>query len=401
MSVEAWKRIKEPLTYPFPVEKAGLYAISITASCRSGKQINRDGGEDLHIEIDGVTFREIPEFARKQTNNIAASWNGTNLQGLSKTIIFIAGLKAGQHKLHLIPHLGAEVISEPTIKSIDNSKSIIFSPNAQAEEGDRRPWYAVTLVDLPLVTFTIEATARWRKRDSDDIKIVIDGQTKENTVSAWRRAWYWLGSVFKQMKQERQQHTFEENLPKKNHSIELWADRQPTLHKIELDLGEIILKNEDLIPGKRIPTVDDPEWTGDFKDDTEQMILARAIFGEARNEILSDEARIGVGWSIRRRVEDPRWGDTYGVVITQPKQYAAFKTTDANYEYVKNPLWDNSEIDKKSWLKCYKIAGQVMRGEVTDPVQGSNHYHDISQHPFWAMEEAFIMQIDRLKFYKL
>lgn len=150
-----------------------------------------------------------------------------------------------------------------------------------------------------------------------------------------------------------------------------------------------------------IPAVDDPEWTGDFKDDTEQMILARAIFGESRNEILPDEARIGVGWSIRRRVEDSRWGDTYSTVITQPKQYAAFKTADPNYEYVKNPLWDNSEVDKKSWLKCYKIAGQVMYGQVADPVYEANHYHDISQEPYWVKDAKVLIQIGRIKFYKL
>ncbi|MBI3443722.1 hypothetical protein HY008_03550 [Candidatus Woesebacteria bacterium] len=63
------------------------------------------------------------------------------------------------------------------------------------------------------------------------------------------------------------------------------------------------------IPGG-IPTVDNPKWTGSFYDDTEVMLLSRAIYGEAGGE--PKEAKVAVGWAIRNRVEDSRnrWGIT-------------------------------------------------------------------------------------------
>ena len=71
---------------------------------------------------------------------------------------------------------------------------------------------------------------------------------------------------------------------------------------------------------QRIPTVNDPEvnyhqdGTPNFNDDLEQMILARAIFGEARGE--SKKGKIGVGWGIRNRANNPGWwGNSYHTVI--------------------------------------------------------------------------------------
>lgn len=60
---------------------------------------------------------------------------------------------------------------------------------------------------------------------------------------------------------------------------------------------------------KKIPSVDDPEWTGDFNDDTEQIILARMILGEAENQ--KEETKIGVGFSVLNRIGKNKksWGN--------------------------------------------------------------------------------------------
>ncbi|MDA2936532.1 cell wall hydrolase [Patescibacteria group bacterium AH-259-L05] len=186
------------------------------------------------------------------------------------------------------------------------------------------------------------------------------------------------------------------------HYIEFKADRMPIMRKLVIGFAKKPLIPKPPAP-KQMPTVDNPTWTGDFKDDTEHMLLARAIFGEARNEILSDKTRIAVGWSIRNRTEDPsRWSDNYRDVILQEDQYSAFRISDPNRPFVENPLRADSFIDKKAWQNCYKIAVQVIRGEVQDPTNGANHYYDESiARPKWLTQENFIIKLDTIFFHRL
>lgn len=131
---------------------------------------------------------------------------------------------------------------------------------------------------------------------------------------------------------------------------------------------------------KRIPTVDDPEWTGDFRDDTDQMILARMIFGEARNELSPEILRHAVGWVARNRVENDIvwWGTTYQEVIPKDAQFSAFSVGDDNRDEVENPLKSGNDIDKQAWENCYDIAGKILDGSISDPTNGADHYYSDS-----------------------
>ena len=139
----------------------------------------------------------------------------------------------------------------------------------------------------------------------------------------------------------RYKKTIVKKLPKGTHYIEFWADKTPTLHHIDFDLGDVSVK--------RIPTVEDSEWTGDFSDDPDQIILARALFGEARKTLVPDEARIAIGWVIKNRVESDGWGNSYSKVITKPLQFSAFNKNDPNRQYVENPLHTQTEVDLQAW----------------------------------------------------
>jgi len=175
----------------------------------------------------------------------------------------------------------------------------------------------------------------------------------------------------------------------------------------KFDLKLVVQITDDIII-KRIPTVDNPEWTGDFNDDTKQMILARAIFGEAREGTMSDRARIAVGWSVRNRVEFPnpnRYGGTYHKVILNPSQYSSFSEggdNNGNYEMVKNPYFSENAIEIKAWENCYKIAGDILNNKVSDPTGGADHFFDDSiSLPSWAKPEYFLIKIDKFLFYDL
>ena len=93
------------------------------------------------------------------------------------------------------------------------------------------------------------------------------------------------------------------NLPTGLHCLEFWADRTPTLNSLTLDFGTTPLTPP------AIPTVDNPAWTGDFYEDTEEILLARAIYGEMGGE--SYEAKVAVGWAIRNRVEWRAWQESF------------------------------------------------------------------------------------------
>lgn len=150
------------------------------------------------------------------------------------------------------------------------------------------------------------------------------------------------------------------------------------------------------------PAVDNPKWTGNFRDDSPEMILARAIFGEARGT--SNEAKVAVAWVIRNRLEDPRqrWGNTYHDVILKEDQFSAFNQRDLNRDFVENPLHTGTPGDKKAWLKCYEIAAQVISGEISDPTHGANHYYDGSiSNPSWATQSSFKTKIGPFYFHEL
>jgi hypothetical protein len=132
-----YKKIKEPLDYGFSTPEDGVYAIYIEASCASGKILGFFGGEDLRVEIDDIKFREIPAEKRSQYFNIPPAWNGAELEGKIKTVVFVLKLNKGKHNIKFIPKKGAVIHKEPEIKKFDSGEII---KNIQSEEKNRQPW---------------------------------------------------------------------------------------------------------------------------------------------------------------------------------------------------------------------------------------------------------------------
>jgi hypothetical protein len=396
-------KIKDGFEYGFNVSENGLYLIEIVASSKSWWQnfkklriFFRD--DDLTVKLNNTEFPKLN--GKRGLFDGEVAWNGNILKGLHKTNVFIVDLSKGSHKLTFL------VDQKPTLKSIKIEKvndeiNYIPQENNPAEDGDRRQWLNIALVDLPLKRLFVSAIANYNpaEKDGDDMKLIIDGEIKKNEIRKDFKYWYWCGMELRGKEKE-----FSEELDKGRglHYIELWADKSPELKNIKLNLG-LNLENIDSDENKkRIPTVDAPEWTGDFNDDTEQMILARAIFGEARNMLLSDETRIAVGWSIRNRIGNSAWGNNYHEVILHKNHYSAFRESDKNWDYVKNPLFKNNIIDKRSWEDCYKISGQVIDGSLDDPTDGANHYYDDSiETPYWAAKDNFKIKIDSIFFHRL
>jgi len=384
---------EKEFSWDFQINQEGIYGIEITASAKSWKQnlfhfhsFLKD--DDLSIRIDNKSF------------DSRAVWNGDKLKGAKKINFFLINFSPGGHKFDFLADQSPELKTVRIFQIKDKNISYLPQDNYLSSKNNRIPWMSIILVNLSLKDLKIRAKAQEGKkftlfkRDDSDLKLIINNQIQKNQEPKSHKYWYWCGRT---LKGESKIFDKELNLESGIHYLELWVDRNPKIEEIKIGVRE-----NERQPGeiKRIPTVDDPRWTGEFRDDTERILLARVIFGEARNQI--EEARIAVAWSAKNRIEDTRWGNTYHQVILQSQQYSAFNKGDPNFPYVQDPFLDKTQ--KNAWYECYEIAGRMIKGELKDLTNGANHYYsDDINSPWWTKSEEaeFKIKIDNLIFYNL
>lgn len=384
-----FQKLFEPFKYRFSVNSDGLYSISIFAVCKKKNY--------LRVEIDGVALKGILPKSRNEFFNIPSSWNGNELKNIAKTVIFVTKLSKGSHNLNFISRGQAEIVLEPTITKLNNSGLITVLKDIQSEERNCQPWITVALIDLPISVLDISVSCQKRFLDSDDVKLIINEKVQKNTKSILRgKNWFWRGW---QLKGKTQISRFDLNFSSGVHFIELWGDERPVLKNLD------ILINGD-VPIKRIPTAQNPEWTGNFLDDPEEIILARLIFGEANGQSL--EAKEWVGWSVVNRSKaNSWWPNTVHGVILQAGQYDAFKESDKNFFKIINPLdYENiGELDKKSWFECCEVANNIIFGKINDLTEATHFHSFVDQSDIKRFEKnivpkgKFLKKIGRLYFY--
>jgi len=380
---------------------SAFHLVVVAARAKSKKQISQKetDDEDLYIKIDEKTFPKLTDPARLIDS--PAAFSGGTLHNLSKTVYFLVFLKGKDHRITLEtdkPHKSA-TLENFKVYTVNLNKELTIEVENQAEDGDRRPWITFVLDSLPLKSITPTITYSRRKRDSDDVKIIVDGRTQGNILRTIKHLfWRYVGSRLPWSSPSKTEtETFTVNLSQGLHYLEFWADRMPILHKITIDFG---IKPS--VP-EGIPTVDNPKWTGDFYDDTEDILLARLIFGEAENQ--PKEAKIGVGFTVINRVnkQRPNWGLTIREVILKENQYDSL-WSEATYEKVRDPLKSASEARKKAWVESYEVALGILSGAVSDTTNGATNFHSFTKpedFPSWATEENFKVKIGDFYFYEL
>lgn len=379
--------INTPFDYTIVPEKEGLYAVLLTGRCRSAK-------DDLRVEFDGRSFRGVSSTTKSSVFDVPASWNGALLKGQTQTIVFILWLAPIQYTLKFISRGTAEITSAPRLLFLPGPRSVSLLLNEQAKDANGRPWFTVALVDLPLASCAADVSVGWHWWDGDDVKLIVDGKIEPNLNSRRYRDWLWTARFLdKFIGARRETKIINRVLPRGVHYFEFWADRTPTLHTVSLDLGV----------DRRFPTREAPRWTGNnFSDDTDQLLLARAIFGEARG-VADERAKVAVGWTMRNRIDIGDWrGGTYREVILKDAQYSAFNQGDNNRPYVEDPFCKLNQIDVQAWFGCYRIAEQVIANAVADPTGGAtNYYSDGGIAPAWAIQQNFKVKIGPFNFYRV
>lgn len=117
-----------------------------------------------------------------------------------------------------------------------------------------------------------------------------------------------------------------------------------------------------------------------FSSDSDTVLLARMIFGEARRN--SRIEQIAVAHTALTRAKDKvRWNGTdIRSALLTPKQYSCFNDDDPNREILEDPM----RYDSKRFKQCLVVAEKVLNGEYKDPTNGATHYHAPSANPKWA-----------------
>ena len=364
-------RETEQLSFSSP---PSLCLIAVVARAKSKKQDpNLIDHESLSLQLDGRRYE--PTF------------QGNKLKNLSQTVYILTQLQKQNHTLTLTT--GAKqktaTLKRVQVYSINPDEELTLVRDDAAEDGDRRPWIIFIFENLPLLSFTPTIEYSRRKRDSDDVKVKIDGKEQLNLLKSVKHfLWRFAGSLLPWTNPTKiEEETFQVNLPQGLHTIEFEADRMPTLKSISLRLGIT-----SPIP-KRIPTGDDPTWTGDFIDDTDEILLARLIFGEARNR--SKQEKIAIAWVVKNRLQTAirDFGFNYHEIIIKNDrvtyQFSPMnpKETD-NFPLLINPLKLNNQKNKTAWQESYEIATGVIAGKITDPTNGAVFFHsdDFSKDDF-------------------
>lgn len=117
------------------------------------------------------------------------------------------------------------------------------------------------------------------------------------------------------------------------------------------------------------------------RNDSQEVLLARMLYGEARASYITDKERIAIGYVAINRKNDSenRWGKNLTDVILAPKQYSCFNPNDPNRRVVLDPESD----DSKTFYHLLDLSKKILKGEFEDPAK-ANHYHERSlKRPNW------------------
>lgn len=155
-----------------------------------------------------------------------------------------------------------------------------------------------------------------------------------------------------------------------------------------------------VVPGISFGKTENSYKTNNFSRDSEKVLLARLIYGEARGILKYENDQrepIMIGFTALNRANDKaKWNGTnlkevilknrpietkYGKIITV-YQYTCFNPRDKNFKKIQNP----EKYDSKSWRQSLDISRKLLEGKCTHLNYGQDHYHkkDMEKYPDWT-----------------
>lgn len=129
-------------------------------------------------------------------------------------------------------------------------------------------------------------------------------------------------------------------------------------------------------------------WTKiDLQEDSEDVLLARMIYGEARGCDINEQ--IAVGYTAVNRANDGvKWnGENVKEAVLKKSQYSCFNDNDPNLGKLLDPekraYWNYFKGDGNRFNQCLDVARDILNGNVEDPTNGATHYCRDFVNPSW------------------
>ena len=137
-----------------------------------------------------------------------------------------------------------------------------------------------------------------------------------------------------------------------------------------------------------------------FNEELAVDVLARTLWGEARSE--GSIGMQAVACVIVNRVNYAKghdgywWGNTIVQVCQKPYQFSCWNKDDPNYRKLLQV--DDSDL---YFVTARRIARRAVLATLSDPTDGSTHYHVSGIYPYWTKGEKPVAVIGRHIFYNL
>lgn len=302
----------------FKLVRSQQYNTKITKDFSIDIEITRDG---LYIIVIGARalawWQNIPHFfkryfqddhlsVRLNTSGDELAWNGNDLKGIEQTNIFLSHFHPGNHsisfKVKQRPTLLSVVIYE--VVNTTNPNLIEVMPSS-VKDGNRRPVIKVVAADVSIQNITIDATVLTGRqhmvffRDDDDLKAIINGEVVKNDLPKSHTDWYWCGQG--QRYQQTSRRTLEKKLSgETKNTIELYADRTPTIHRFELTLStnttrpsfdELRIINDDAFTRGELTQKEIQDFFEEKSEDHPNHLAFRIFHGKSAAELIYQAAK--------------------------------------------------------------------------------------------------------------
>ena len=129
---------------------------------------------------------------------------------------------------------------------------------------------------------------------------------------------------------------------------------------------------------------------------TNQEVLARTIWGEARGE--GHAGMVAVACVVRNRVRNPRWwGETWPTVCWRHAQFSCWNSADPNFHEMRAV----TEADP-AYADALTIAAGIISGEIEDVTRNADAYADLAVcDPAWFDASKITVRIGRHTFFRL
>jgi spore germination cell wall hydrolase CwlJ-like protein len=145
-------------------------------------------------------------------------------------------------------------------------------------------------------------------------------------------------------------------------------------------------------PGKKLDEQED------------DILLASLIFLKSRDEI--KQAKIGVGCTVRNRVNNPRWwGRNYRQVIVPLLDL--YVLSEQKKDLVLNPI--KNDVNEK-WDNCYLVAKGILNNTIQDITFNSDYFFlSTEKLPSWlnskfrqsTISQWYVCTFGNIRFYRV